>query len=187
MGIQFSVQACVDTNDRSRRLAIAMAVAEASRDGVILRDSDGRALHRNQIAVDLLARTPDRPAVEAAIEELAAAAIRCGEPSRLALNGFAIRATIHHCSSDYLTIITIQAKANSQDETELRARFGFSRREAEVAALLARRLTDAEIASELGISWHTVRSHVERVFTILGCRNRRQAADQINGKGGERM
>ena len=160
-----------------------MAVADASRDGVILRDADGQSLYRNPVAVDLLARTADRIALEAAIEQVAIDAERCGELSQLELKGFAIRATSHHCAHDCLTVITIRAETNGQDEAELRARFGFSRREAQVAALLARRVTDAEIASELGISWHTVRSHVERVFRILGCQNRRQAAGRLNGKG----
>jgi DNA-binding CsgD family transcriptional regulator len=79
-----------------------------------------------------------------------------------------------------MVIVTIQARSSVQNEHALRTRFGFTRRESQVAALLAQRRTDSEIAAALGISWHTVRSHVERVFTILGSRNRREAADKLN-------
>ena len=65
------------------------------------------------------------------------------------------------------------------DAESLRVRFGISRREAEVAVLLADRRTDAEIAAALGISWHTVRSHVERIFRALGCNTRREAATKL--------
>jgi ATP/maltotriose-dependent transcriptional regulator MalT len=50
---------------------------------------------------------------------------------------------------------------------------------AEVAVLLADRRTDAEIAAALGISWHTVRSHVERIFRALQCHTRREAATKL--------
>ena len=46
------------------------------------------------------------------------------------------------------------------------------RRQAEIAGLLAARLSDIEIAERLGISWHTVRSHVDRVFEALRVRSR---------------
>ena len=43
------------------------------------------------------------------------------------------------------------------------------RRQAEIAGLLAARLSDIEIAERLGISWHTVRSHVDHVFEQCAC------------------
>jgi DNA-binding CsgD family transcriptional regulator len=53
------------------------------------------------------------------------------------------------------------------------ARLGLTRREAQVACLLARRATNREIAEQLGMSPHTVRHHAENVFTKLGVRSRR--------------
>jgi DNA-binding CsgD family transcriptional regulator len=45
-------------------------------------------------------------------------------------------------------------------------------RERQVAALLAERLTNAEVARALGVSVHTVRRHVEQVLRKLGARSR---------------
>ena len=46
-------------------------------------------------------------------------------------------------------------------------------REREVAALLAARRTNAEVAAALGVSEHTARHHTERVLRKLGVRSRR--------------
>jgi DNA-binding CsgD family transcriptional regulator len=55
-----------------------------------------------------------------------------------------------------------------------RLRFdGLSRREAEVADLMARGLSTREIASALGISPNTVKIHTGRVLRKTGARNRR--------------
>ena len=47
-----------------------------------------------------------------------------------------------------------------------------SQREQELLALVARGLTDAEIAGRLYISVHTVRSHLERIREKTGSRRR---------------
>jgi non-specific serine/threonine protein kinase len=56
------------------------------------------------------------------------------------------------------------------------AAFGLSKREREVLALLARRLTDKEIAEALFVSPHTVARHTANLFAKLGVANRREAA-----------
>lgn len=50
---------------------------------------------------------------------------------------------------------------------ELQRRYGVTRREAEVALLVARRQSVAEMAATLGVTSHTVRRHVERVLGKL--------------------
>jgi DNA-binding CsgD family transcriptional regulator len=55
---------------------------------------------------------------------------------------------------------------------ELRARFGLTPREVEVAELMARGLTDAAIATELGISRRTTEHHAEHVRRKLGLAGR---------------
>lgn len=59
------------------------------------------------------------------------------------------------------------------------ARFGLTRREAQIARLLARRATNREIADALDVSPHTVRHHVERIFAKLGVNSRRSIAEQL--------
>jgi len=61
------------------------------------------------------------------------------------------------------------------------ARFGLTRREAQIARLLARRATNREIADALDVSPHTVRHHVERIFAKLGVNSRRSIAEQLVG------
>jgi DNA-binding NarL/FixJ family response regulator len=59
---------------------------------------------------------------------------------------------------------------------ELRARYALTRREAEVAILLARGASNAEIATRLGIRPSTVRTHAERLFPKVGVHTRKALA-----------
>lgn len=49
---------------------------------------------------------------------------------------------------------------------------GLTRREAEILKLMARGMTNAEIASTLFLSGNTVKTHINRVFTKTGSRDR---------------
>lgn len=57
----------------------------------------------------------------------------------------------------------------------LEVNFGLTPREAEVLLWVAQGKTNPEIATILGISAHTVRTHLERVFTKLGVETRHAA------------
>lgn len=59
---------------------------------------------------------------------------------------------------------------------------GLTRREAAVASLAARGLSDKEIARRLGIGFTTVRSHLESAFAKLGVRNRTGLAAALFGQ-----
>jgi len=53
---------------------------------------------------------------------------------------------------------------------------GLTRREAEILGLIARGLTNSEIASQLFLSSHTIKTHINRIFTKTGSRDRIAAA-----------
>lgn len=67
------------------------------------------------------------------------------------------------------------------DVDSIRDRFGLSQRQAEVARLLALRLTDKEIAARLGVSRHTARRHVELTMIRLRVHSRAEVGDLIAG------
>ena len=56
---------------------------------------------------------------------------------------------------------------------------GLTKREAQVARLLARRATNREIAEHLAMSTHTVRHHTENIFAKLGVHSRRDIRVQL--------
>ena len=55
--------------------------------------------------------------------------------------------------------------------TELRRRFSFTRAEANIALLLAEGLSYAETAARLGVSYHTVHTHVKAIHDKAKVKN----------------
>ena len=53
---------------------------------------------------------------------------------------------------------------------------GLTRREAEILGMIARGLTNSEIASQLFLSSHTIKTHINRIFTKTSSRDRIAAA-----------
>ena len=58
-----------------------------------------------------------------------------------------------------------------------------TRRELEVAALVARGLTNRQIASELSISEHTVATHVAKILKKLGLTSRSRLSAWVAERG----
>jgi DNA-binding NarL/FixJ family response regulator len=52
---------------------------------------------------------------------------------------------------------------------------GLTQREAEILALIARGLTNSEIAAQLFLSSHTIKTHINRIFAKTGSRDRAAA------------
>ena len=57
---------------------------------------------------------------------------------------------------------------------------GLTQREAEILGLIARGLTNAEIAAQLFLSNHTVKTHISRIFAKTGSRDRAAAIGYAN-------
>jgi DNA-binding NarL/FixJ family response regulator len=57
---------------------------------------------------------------------------------------------------------------------------GLTPRLREVLSLMAQRLSSKEIAAQLGLSVHTVRSYEKEIFTLLDVHNRRDTLDVVN-------
>jgi DNA-binding CsgD family transcriptional regulator len=60
-----------------------------------------------------------------------------------------------------------------------------SKREAEVASLLCRRIRAEEIATMLLISRRTAETHIEHIYTKLNVRNRRELLEKLLGSAAE--
>jgi DNA-binding NarL/FixJ family response regulator len=71
------------------------------------------------------------------------------------------------------------ADNGSSRESDLAARFGLTRREVEVARLLAQGRSNETIARELNISAHTARHHTQRVLSKLEVHSRGEAGAKI--------
>lgn len=66
-------------------------------------------------------------------------------------------------------------------EPDLRARYGLTHREVQVAMLIAKGRSNSAIARELRISVHTARHHTQRILTKLGVHSRAEAGARIRG------
>jgi len=64
---------------------------------------------------------------------------------------------------------------------QLQERFGLTRREAEVARLLAQGRSNQAIARELKISAHTARHHTQRILSKLEVHSRSEAGAKLRG------
>jgi DNA-binding NarL/FixJ family response regulator len=64
-------------------------------------------------------------------------------------------------------------------EIDLARRFGLTRREVQVAHLLAQGRSNQTIARELNISAHTARHHTQRVLSKLEVHSRGEAGEKI--------
>jgi two-component system nitrate/nitrite response regulator NarL len=85
--------------------------------------------------------------------------------ARLAIEGKAVI----HPSLTRAFIEEVQTTDRARNETPL------SNREAQILQMVAYGATTKEVAHDLGISPHTVKTHLERIFEKLGANDRAQA------------
>lgn len=155
-------------------------------------DADGRETHRTPTLAYLLAG-PDAAAIAETLAALARQArphafARRGETATAGLVAYVqtpratvvLRATLlaqgalH--GTDAFLITVAGAPAAFPAAAVLRARYGLTRREADVARLVACGRSNAEAARELSVSPHTVRHHLEAAVAKLGLSGRGREA-----------
>lgn len=76
-------------------------------------------------------------------------------------------------------VVTLERREPDVPAAQLRVVFGLTPREASVARLLARGLSNLAVAREMGVSKHTARHHTENVMLKLRVRSRRQVAGAL--------
>ncbi|MGZ8413463.1 MAG: helix-turn-helix transcriptional regulator [Gemmatirosa sp.] len=178
----------------AERQAAMQAQLDRMREALHVVGPDGRTLHRNVACDRLLAQEPERERLTATMDAMAAelraprGVIAVATPARTvrtALGAYALRASHAPAAlwgvegAVQLSIEPAHAAPVATPATA--AVHGLTAREAEVAALLARRARDPEIASALGISVHTARHHSEKVLRKLGLRSRAHVAAALAG------
>jgi non-specific serine/threonine protein kinase len=75
------------------------------------------------------------------------------------------------------------ALADDRAAPSVKPRHGVTRRELEVASLIATGLTNRDIARKLGVAERTVDAHVEHLMNKLGYRSRSQIAAWVSSAG----
>ncbi len=75
----------------------------------------------------------------------------------------------------------VRSGTDTARESMLAERFSLTRREVQVANLLAQGLSNQAIARELKISAHTARHHTQRVLSKLEVHSRGEAGAKIRG------
>jgi DNA-binding CsgD family transcriptional regulator len=71
-----------------------------------------------------------------------------------------------------VVLLDRQTGTLSPDASNLCHRYNLTPRESEVALLLAQRMSCREIANRLDVSFHTARSHTEKIMMKLGVRSK---------------
>lgn len=157
--------------------------------GIVVCDLGNRTLYSNAALERVLACDPESPRISRAVRRVArlvTRAVRTGESvpgedggislvaGDFRIRGAALRSNLF-CKGPCVLVALESRVPEIIADPALRRRYGFSKQEARVAQLLARRYSNREIASTFGISPHTARHHTEHVLLKLGVHSRREA------------
>lgn len=174
------------------------ASLDSRRDGALVLDREGKLLYRNPSFADLVPLHPDRDTLVDAGREMARGLL--SDDERLRFDPETARKAVPVGEDVVLltavlvgegvfdvgpvVLVTLHAdEPRPPDGRTLRDRFGLTPRQAEVARLLAGRLSNAEIAERLHVSPNTARHHTEAVMDKLEVRDRRLIHDRILDRG----
>ena len=161
---------------------------------LVLYGMDGRELTQNPVLRRILAQDQERDALQdhirGVVKSVLAGIPQNGEPRGRAprhndgtrrevatsqaayrLRGNLVgRNALGHGTVVLVSVDRVAFQVPAPDS--IRARYGLTLRELQVASLLMHRLTNAEIARMLSISPHTARHHTESVLAKFGVRSR---------------
>jgi DNA-binding CsgD family transcriptional regulator len=160
--------------------------------------ADGRELHRNPALTRLLADEPERGRLEADVRHLARGLRRLAFPRRFeapapaspsrevatargryTLRGSVLPAGLFGPAEAFLVSVHAAAAPALPTADAVRARFGLTAREAEVALLIAEGLKNDAIAERLFIAPATARRHTEGVMAKLDVQSRAAVAPTL--------
>lgn len=187
----------------SRREGLVRLVDESS-DGLALFDTAGECMHRNRALDRILAEEPNRAPLEAGITRAARALTRLlGRDGRLQHAQAAFEREVDTGAHRYLLratrgeemvgrrgaiIIMVQPmRTRVPSATQLGHRFGLTRRESDVALLLAHGASNKRVAAELAVTEFTARRHTERVLRKLRVNSRSQVAARLHAQDTARL
>jgi DNA-binding CsgD family transcriptional regulator len=183
-----------------RRKAVH-ALLEAAGDGVMLTDLSGQVLDCTASLSRTLRDDPQRDRVHRVLNDAAATVgaltgRRRGktegdiELSRLTRTISTARASYRVAATllpegvaapnDVVAVILTRLSPSEPSSGDLRARFGLTARECDVARLLAAGKRNKAVAAALGISAHTALRHTERVLRKLGVDSRAAVAAALS-------
>lgn len=169
-------------------------VLDATVVALLLFDGRGRRLRATAAVERLLAEDDGADAV---LDAAAALARDCLAATRSAGRGLPPARRVAHTrhwsyrlvagpTAAAVAVVIERDARRALDDAALRARYGLSPREAEVARLVADGRSTPGAAAALGISPHTARHHLERVFTKLGVTTRGALQALVRGTAADR-
>lgn len=168
----------------------------------MIHDRAGRAFHATPGASAMFASEPRRRYLEAAVRRVAASLATRPREEPDAAAGLAMevdlggaRYTLRgsfagaglFAAHETIVVLLERTSAALLTDGPLGERYRLTDREIEVARLLARGLTNAELAGHLGISPHTAKRHTESVLRKLGVKTRAAVAALLLGPGSPGM
>ena len=181
------------------RRTASKALAEAAPFGVALCDARGRVLDANGSLERLFAADSERDVIRreiaraaqsvTALSMLTGSSIETAQRVSLELRTLSSHYKVSAVALDEhwaghqssVAVLIEPIGPRMVDSRILRARYGLTPREIEIAQLLRLGLSSRQIAQELGISVNTIRRHVERILLKLDVHSRTAAAAKLSG------
>jgi DNA-binding NarL/FixJ family response regulator len=171
---------------RAHREALA-GMLDRLADGAAVWDCAGNCHYRNRVLIDLLAADAERASLERKLADVArrmvtrpgakqhaTPASACDVRLVTAANRYRLQATYaagRGAGNPWVLVLVRPARRLPSAEL-LRARYGLTSRQSEVAQRLAQGQSDAAIARALGISRRTAEHHAEAVRLSVGVHSR---------------